>query len=326
MGETIRAQRLLELYCRLIQGERLTIRRMTEEYDINRRSAGRDLEFLKFQLPDLEYEEIASGERSWKLPQHARSINVRYTIRDILSLFMGRRLFDFLENTSLEASFNRVYGRIEAQIDRVKDLDDAAKISKKVYLVHEGPKKLPVKISDILDTCLTGLIHESKLLIRYRNNKGELKRYHIHPYTLTAYKRGLYLVGYVEEKTRPLVFRLENITSATWLRDQKFDYPKDYTPETFFENALFITIGEPEAVELRFTASTNRFIAIRQFHPSQETHILEDGRVQMRLTVPVNFEIVNWVLSFGEHVEVVKPDRLRAMVRDQLRAALAQYL
>ena len=45
----------------------------------------------------------------------------------------------------------------------------------------------------------------------------------------------------------------------------------------------------------------------------------------MTLTAPVNFETVNWVMSFGSHVEVVKPERLRNLVIEELRRALAKY-
>ena len=49
------------------------------------------------------------------------------------------------------------------------------------------------------------------------------------------------------------------------------------------------------------------------------------SRPRMTLDVPVNFETVNWVLSFGRYVEVIKPEKLREQVREALSAALVQY-
>jgi len=45
----------------------------------------------------------------------------------------------------------------------------------------------------------------------------------------------------------------------------------------------------------------------------------------MTLSVPVIFETVNFVLSFGKHVEVIRPESLREKVKEALGEALAQY-
>jgi predicted DNA-binding transcriptional regulator YafY len=45
----------------------------------------------------------------------------------------------------------------------------------------------------------------------------------------------------------------------------------------------------------------------------------------MTLKVPINFETVNWILSFGANVKVVSPPELRAKVKAELVKALEQY-
>jgi predicted DNA-binding transcriptional regulator YafY len=45
----------------------------------------------------------------------------------------------------------------------------------------------------------------------------------------------------------------------------------------------------------------------------------------MTLEVPVNFETVNWILSFGSNVAVVNPPELREKVKAELLSALDQY-
>ncbi len=325
MAEIPKARRLYELHERFLGGAKLTNENIRDAYGVTRRTANRDIEDLIESGLELEHETLASGLRVWCVPSKSREIKVRYSLRDVMSLFLGRRFFDFLENTILEDSFERVYTRIEEQLIRAEDLAHAKKLSQKVYLVHEGPKKLPKKAVDILDECLSGLLNEKKLRIGYRKSSGVLRRYLIHPYSLVAYKRGLYLVALVEEKGAQRVFNLERITSATWLRKEPFKYPRDYDPERFFENAMFIVPGEPEHVELSFSATTEPFIKIRKFHPTQKLTKRDDGRLKMTLAVPIKFEVVNWVLSFGPHVEVVRPPSLRQLVREALANALAQY-
>ncbi len=322
--DATKCNRLIGLRDSLMDGGRLSIPSIMRKYEVTRRTATRDLEELRAMGLDLEPEVTDAGVRYWRLPRRNRELRVRYSFLDVMSLFMGRRLFDFLENTSLESSFDRVYQRIEEQLVSTRDLDNAAKLEKKVFIIHEGPKKLPASTTEVLDTCLDGLINESKLAVRYRNSKGKLRNYKVHPYSLVAYKRGLYLVARIEEWDRTSVLTLERITSAKWLKEP-FRYPKTYDPERYFKGALFIMPGEPEPVELLFTATSKPFIRYRRFHRSQKLTTLEDGRLMMTLEVPLSAEVVNWIASFREHVEVVKPEALREQVRKSLKKTLAQY-
>jgi proteasome accessory factor B len=299
---------------------------MVREFGIARRTANRDLLDLQDMGLDLMYEDLSDGQRQWYASYKSRQILVRYSIGDVMSLFLGRRMFDFLENTSLKDGLERIYTHVETQLTKQKDLDNAKKLSQKVYLVHEGPKKLPKKTSEILDEVLSGLLYEHKVKIRYVNHRGEETRFTICPYTLVAYKRGLYLLGAVEDwRGNMFTYSLERIKSAKWLKGEHFDYPAEYDPEKFFDKALFIAPADPVKVELVFTKGTKPFIRIRKYHRSQRFKDLPDGSVKMTLKVPANFETVNWILSFGSNVEVISPPELRDMVREELDRALGQY-
>jgi predicted DNA-binding transcriptional regulator YafY len=158
------------------------------------------------------------------------------------------------------------------------------------------------------------------------NHKGKESRFVISPYTLVAYKRGLYVLGAVEEwGGKLLTYGLERITEAEWRQGDGFDYPDDFDPEAFFEKALFIAPGDPRPVELVFTKTIRPFIMPRRFHETQSLSALPDGTLRMTLTVPIDFETVNWILSFGANVAVVSPPELRDKVKAELARALYQY-
>ncbi|MCP4602391.1 MAG: WYL domain-containing protein [Proteobacteria bacterium] len=325
MPDMTKSRRLDELKSRFMVGARFTIGKMEREFGVTRRTANRDLLDLQEMGLDLRYEELSEGQRQWYLGFASRNVHVTYSIRDVMSLFLGRRMFDFLENTSLEDSMGRVYSRIETQLSRQKDLDNAEKLGQKIYLIHEGPKKLPKKTSEILDEVLSGLLHEHKVKIRYVNSAGVENAFIIHPFTLVAYKRGLYMLARIDGADVKRTFAIERIKSAKWLKGEHFEYPKNYDPEKFFDKALFIAPANPVPVEIVFTKGTKPFIKFRKFHKSQKLKDLADGRVKMTLKVPVNFETVNWILSFGSNAKVISPPELRDMVRRELEKALKNY-
>lgn len=112
------------------------------------------------------------------------------------------------------------------------------------------------------------------------------------------------------------------------MRGTSFSLPKDFDPEKHFENAFFMQTGEPRKVELIFSKTTEPFINIRRFHHSQKRTRMRDGRIRLTMNVPAgewDFEIVNFILSFHDNVEVVSPPELREAVKKKLQNALKQY-
>ena len=49
----------------------------------------------------------------------------------------------------------------------------------------------------------------------------------------------------------------------------------------------------------------------RIWHPTQELRELVDGGIEISLEVPINYEIISWILGFGSAAEVIQPYSLR---------------
>lgn len=325
-----RVKRLEELKVRFSDGQGMTIQDMIDDFGVTRRTANRDLAVLSELGMKLRSEETKSGTKIWFAAHQSRGrYQVTYTLEDIMALFMGRRLFDFVSKTSFEDRFNEVYRKIETQLTRAEDLETVNAIARKVFLIHEGPKKLPPSTRDILEECLTGLLREQKLEIIYLSSDNREARLVIEPYTLAAYKRGLYLVGAQDnDPSNVKTYSLERMRTARWLKGANFQYPKYFDPKRYFDKALFVKTGTPSQVILRFKPEMRSYIQFRNFHKSQTIQALPDGGIEMKLLVPAgrnDFEVVNWVLSFGDRVEVISPKSLRDAVQWALKRAIAQY-
>jgi proteasome accessory factor B len=328
MADRTKVRRLFDLYGRFQNHARLTVAQLMRDYGVNRRTVNRDLNDLAEVGLDLTAEELPDGRKVWSLAGRSRRIQVPYNLTDLTALFMGRRLFDFLRGTLLEESLDKVYETIENQLLKTRDFVRARDLSRKVYLISEGLKELAPEQVEHLDAVLTGLLEQKLLDVHYVSSRGEAEDLRVLPYTLVAYKRGLYLLARVEGGEELRTFALERIRAAEWIRGSSFELPEDYDPEQHFRSALFISPGAPVRVELLFTATSEPFVSVRKFHRSQQLTKLRDGRLRMRLEVPAgpgDFEIVNWVLSFGANVEVVRPKALRQRVRDELERAARCY-
>lgn len=328
MADSTKFKRLFDLYERFNNHGQLTVSQMMSDYGVERRTVNRDLLDLQEIGLKLEARE-AGGQKVWMVPPRARKVTVDYNLTDLTALFMGRRLFDFLEGTILEDSLDKVYSSIEKRMDRARDFAKAKDLARKVHLVSEGPKRLEERHVECLDDVLTTLLYEEKLRFDYVDAHGKSrKEVVLCPYTLVAFRRGLYVLGRKDGTDDLRTYALERIRNTEWMKGERFDFPKDFDPQKHFESAFYLQTGEPEKVELIFSATTEPFIKIRRFHHTQKTKKRKDGRIEMTLEVPAgewDFEIENFVLSFHENVEVVSPPALREAVKKRLINALRQY-
>ncbi len=64
-------------------------------------------------------------------------------------------------------------------------------------------------------------------------------------------------------------------------------------------------------VVIRFRADQATYIREREWHPTQKVRDLRDGRVELTFRAGGIYEIIRWVLSWGNAAEVIRPARLR---------------
>lgn len=93
-----------------------------------------------------------------------------------------------------------------------------------------------------------------------------------------------------------------------------------------FTTAYGIFAGQPKhTAVLRFTSAAARWVADEQWHPQQESHVQEDGSVELRIPYNDPRELIMDILKYGAEVEVLRPAGLRREVAERLRKALATY-
>jgi predicted DNA-binding transcriptional regulator YafY len=83
--------------------------------------------------------------------------------------------------------------------------------------------------------------------------------------------------------------------------------------------------GPRMKVVVRFAASARKMVERFTIHPTQETVALRDGRTELRFVAEGGSDIVQWVLGWGDLIEVLAPLSLRKAVRSKLAAALLAY-
>jgi predicted DNA-binding transcriptional regulator YafY len=77
-------------------------------------------------------------------------------------------------------------------------------------------------------------------------------------------------------------------------------------------------------VRVRFDATVPPYVRRAKWHKTQTIEEHSAG-IDLRMRVRSTSELLSWVLSLGQHAEVVEPEDLRDQARAELEKALTRY-
>jgi predicted DNA-binding transcriptional regulator YafY len=156
-------------------------------------------------------------------------------------------------------------------------------------------------------------------------SRGATTNRQVNPYRILSREGHGYLVGWCHLRRDVLIFRMDRIRSVE-LTSDVFAIPSDFDLETFL-GPMFGMFRDPDVfnVKVHFSPWVARWIREEVWHPSQRLTDLPGGHLQVDLTVTGLEDVKRWILGFGEHAEVLEPQRLRVEIREAITAMAEVY-
>ena len=186
------ALRLTSVRALLDSGSGASVYDIAERFGVSVRTALRYLEALR-SAGDPLFEETVGRRKVWRLMPSARRETVSLTTSQMLSLFLSRRVFDFLAGTGFKEDLDDVFTRLEATLRR-RDFVAARHLGRKIFDLNEAPHIYEGRIEHV-NEILTALLREERLEIAHESVRAGQRGVVFEPYTLLVYKKGLYLAG-----------------------------------------------------------------------------------------------------------------------------------
>ena len=172
------------------------------------------------------------------------------------------------------------------------------------------------------------IINKTVLKIKYKPFDKEEYEVTFHPYFLKQYNSRWFVFGYNEYNDEPQWnLALDRINGEVEKTNKK--YKEDRTDwEDFFDDMIGVSKGKdeyPEEVKLLFNKEQAPYIQTKPLHSTQKMKVLEDGALEIRIDVIINYELEMRILSYGEKVKVVAPITLVLKIKERIKDQLINY-
>ena len=314
-------ERMMLIHERLRDGAALNCTRFADELDVSRKTIQRDIDHMRDRLGlPLEYDR---GTHSYVYTSPVEAFpTVQMSEGDAFALFVAERALEPLRGTPL---FDRLQSTFEKLTSNLKGSVDLTSEDQQVVSFSQfGEGRTNAVAFDRLQKA-----HNEQREVTFAYKKPGASRAEIRnvrPYHLTHRDNLWYLVGHDLGRDDIRTFAHPRMHDVA-LTKKKFTLPEDFSPETFFANALGVVAGKGEAydIHIRFSANVAERIEERVWHESQQSKRRRDGSVDLHLRLGSLIEIERWALGWGAEAEVISPSNLRQQVATTTKAMAARY-
>ena len=321
-AEIVRQWRLL----RELEGSRgVTIRRMADLMGVTTRTIRRDLDALQ-EAGFALYDDPVDGEKRWKLRTRPfRTLDESgLTLGEVSALYLSRSLMECLSGTPFAGDLAQAFAKLErslgsrlrAFLDRLPTVIQAK--------AGPSPRRIQTHERQTIAKLLDATLHQRRVAMRYHSlSSGKEKSYRIDPYRLVYANGGLYLFAFVARYSQVRTFAVDRIRRLSLL-DDTFEM-RDDLDVAAFPHSLGIHQGEPEQVEIEFTADAAPYVEARVWHPSQSIEHRDDGAILVRFEVCTDAALRSWILGYGPAARVRTPGHLASAIAGALTEARNRY-
>ena len=152
------------------------------------------------------------------------------------------------------------------------------------------------------------------------------------PVRLVSFHDGLYVRGWsVNEKgkveiVRPMTLAVHRMKSLTATRRNLSE--KDHRKGNFPEESGYFGMAnqnKPFEVKARFYPPAVTYVKERRWSAKQSINEHKDGSVELTFIAQSEYEVVKWILSFGQEARLIYPIQLRTEIKCILQNSLSFY-
>lgn len=300
----IKIDRLIGIITILLQKDKVTAPFLAERFEVSRRTINRDIENIcKAGIPIVTMQGYDGGI---SIADGYKIDKTVFTSDELQSIFIGLK---GLESVSDTAHTNKLMDKLSYDKNSVVCNSDNILID----LASHYKTSLTEKIG-----CIKLAIKNGNLIsFKYYSNKGEAERI-IEPYLLVFKWSAWYVFGYSLEREDFRLFKLNRLDNLIQIGEY---FKQRDVPEERLEFDRYFS-GDIKLVAL-FNNKV-KYRLIEEYGVDSFTYT-NTGKLKVDIDFVSKENLLSWVLSFGDMVQVIEPKELRLELRNHAKNMLQRY-
>ncbi|MGH8048582.1 MAG: helix-turn-helix transcriptional regulator [Chthoniobacterales bacterium] len=295
--------------------------KLARELEVATKTIHRDIEFMRDQLGlPIAYDRAEHGYYYTEPVSNFPTVQVSHG--ELVALLIAQKAAEQYRGTAFEKPLQSAFSKLAAGMEG----ESGIALHELTQAISFRAQGLEATELGSFQTLAEATLKRQEVRFAYRSlKKGKSEPRRVRPYHLGCLANQWYVIGFDCDREAVRTFalaRLEDVveTGATFKKPDKFS-----VAEMFSGSFSAFQSGKVERVVLRLDAFAARLAAERKWHPSQRLEEKKDGGAELRLDVSVAPDLENWILSWGEHAEVLKPKELRERIAVAAKAMAKQY-
>ena len=311
--------RILGILGSLLEGGQPTVRQLAARFGTRRETVYRDLRALEDAGYPIAGDASGRLSRPRLLPEaRRRAPHLRLSDEEITALLWASR------QAAEKSAFREALGAAAAKLRAMAREERAAGIEAVMTEGGWGMKDYGPHRETILHL-VEAILRRSRCEVEYQSPAaGAAKAYKYDPYRLVSVAGGLYCLGKVPPHANLTTLAVDRIRSLR-ITDDKFEIDSGLDLDRYRRESFGVIWEKPMNVTIRFSADQAPYVRERIWHPTQRIRELSDGRIDLSFRAGGTFEIVRWILGWGDAAEVIGPASLRAHLLAVLRSTTVVY-
>ncbi len=301
----------------------MTVRQIASELEEEVRTVYRDLDALdKAGFP--LYKEREGRTSYWKMLDGGKPrIRIPFTASELMSLHMSRELLQVLRGTVFHDGIQDVLKKVRSSLSP-KMLGYLDSVSGHLTAGF-SPRKDYEAFREAISLASKAVADGKRVEIKYKAaSTGRTTNRRIDPLQVWALNGVVYLIGFCHVRQAIRTFAVDRIKSIQVL-EEPFEYPDDFNLKDYLRSAFRVMTGDPVNIKVRFAKEAAHVVRERIWHPTQEIREQRNGDILVTLEVPINYEVISWILGFGAAAEALEPPELRTRLLKEHLAAARTY-
>jgi len=297
-------------------------RTIARHFEISTKTAQRTLDFMRdrLRLP-LGY----SGERrGWYFTEPTYGLRaVELTEGDLVAILITERLARAYRGLAIGRQVEQAFAKVLDAMTNIVSIDFDS-----LSEAYSFEANATVQISPEVFQQLGRAAKERRRIemTYYTAMRGEVTRRRVDPLHMRSYLGEWYLIAFDYYRDGVRDFNAGRIQELTVL-DETFGWPQGFNLAEYLDSGFAMVRGrEPIEVEIAFDEYQARWIRERgAVHPTEQREELADGGLLLRMRVTALDSVKRFVMQYGSHARVIAPEKLRDMVREEIKAMRAGY-